>query len=89
MIILLCSSIAWSKSKIARYKETVQNKCLESKLNSLLLKKSLFELVKGESCDGTFTKVIISKCKSIDCQDINSIYRDIQISRSGSVVGEQ
>lgn len=74
-------------SKIRRFQNKVSKECAQEKVSMLLLKKTLIELIKGQECDAKFTAIVLSKCSSISCNRLNSIYKEIEQVRSGSVVG--
>lgn len=89
LAILLLGFNTYADSKIVNYQRYVKNECTETKISTLLLKKSLIELVRGFECDGKFTSLIIKKCNQIDCRKITEIYRQVQQARPGSVVGDE
>jgi hypothetical protein len=76
-------------SKIRRFQNKVSKECAKEKVSMLLLKKSLIELIKGQECDAKFTAIVLNKCSSLSCQKLNTIYKEIEQVRSGSVVGEE
>ena len=67
----------------------IQNECAEKKISSLLLKKSLIELIKGEGCSAKFTTLLVNKCEDLSCNRINEIYKEIEQVRAGAVIGDQ
>ena len=84
------SFLSYAGSKITRYQNRVKKACGAESISPLLLKKSLIELVKGVECsDAKFTKIVVNKCQAIDCGKINEIFREIEQTRSGSVVGDE
>ena len=78
----------FAANKVGTYQNFIKNDCQETKVSLLLVKKSLIELVRGMECEGKFTSIIINKCEKIDCRKIAEIFRQVQQSRSGSVVGD-
>ncbi len=88
LIALLFSLNSFGRSKIENYQNLIKGQCTEANVSTLLLKKSLIELVRGFECDGKFTNLIIKKCEQLDCKKISEIYRQIQQAKPGSVVGD-
>ncbi len=75
-------------SKIRRFQKEIKKECQNDKVSLLLLKKSLIELIKGEECSAKFTSLIINQCRTMTCERINEIYKEIEQVRAGAVVGE-
>lgn len=89
LFIWFCSFSVFANNKISNFQKKVNSICPESNISSLLLKKSLIEFIHGEECPGKFTSIILTKCSQLDCRELTDIYRQIQQTRPGSVVGDE
>lgn len=48
----------------------------------------MLELLGGDSsCEGAFSKKVISKCNEINCEQLNEILTTIKSKYDGSVIG--
>ena len=77
-----------AESKIARFENALIKTCEPQKINKLLIKKSLIELINGDECSGKFTGLILSQCDKLKCNQLKNIYLELERVRSGSVVGD-
>ncbi len=75
-----------SAGVVSDFISEVKNQCSSS--NSLLVKKAMLELLGGDnSCEGTFSKKVLSKCNEINCEQLNEILTTIKSKYDGSVIG--
>lgn len=58
------------------------------KISSLLVKKSLLELKHSGTCSEHFTKLLLSECEFLTCNEIIESYKKNILSNSRAVVGE-
>lgn len=88
-IILVFLKLSFSTYAATASNFTEQIHIICPKIKSLIIKKSLIELINNTSsnCEGLFTKTIIRKCPSLNCQVLISIYTEIMEKESGKVIG--
>ena len=90
MILISLSFSVFADGKINRFKRQIQNECTTGKsIPSLLLKKSLIELIRGEGCSAKFTTLLIGQCSDLNCNRITDIYNEIEQVRAGAVIGDE
>jgi hypothetical protein len=90
-IILIISTFFLNANLIAnpfsQYVQSVKNIC--PNLQSLLIKKSLFEIKdRSNACSETFTKKLLNDCSKLSCSQLKDLYVNEFVSRKGTVVGE-
>lgn len=74
---------------LADYNKEILNNC--SKTSSLLIKKSMIEMIKYEgtdSCTKKYTKKLIDSCMFIDCDTLIFFYHNAKERNSGNVFGK-
>ena len=92
IIMLFLVAITFSShadSKIHQFQDNIEKKCGSVEVNPLLVKKSLIELIKGGGCESKFTTIVLKKCEELECKELQAIYKNVQQTRAGSVVGDQ
>jgi hypothetical protein len=70
----LSIEVAFAQGMFTKFKNEINNSCESVDLNNLLIKKSLIEYIRTESCEGNFVKSIINKCPELECRSFIQAY---------------
>ncbi len=93
LLLIICffyfSLPALAESKIVIFQNMINARCVnDKKMNILLLKKSLIELLHGNGCEAKFTSILIEQCGELSCDKLVDIYEQLDKVRAGAVVGD-
>ena len=83
---LLVFALEVAHASLQDYMDLIIKNCPNS--NTLLIKKSLFELKNSSKCDSRFTKELMSNCSTLTCTQLVANFKKNISGRTGSVVGE-
>jgi hypothetical protein len=71
---------------LENYMAQINNSC--EGVNLLIVKKSLIELTVDQSCNSSFTLLLLKNCPNLNCQTLIKNWASFNTSRPGAVIGK-